>query len=135
MQRVLFIASSGGHYKQLRKLDPLIGKYHGIVITERIRTLEKEKGVRYLHQVNRKEKLFPFWLFVNAVHSFLIFLAVRPDVIVTTGVLCTIPLPLTERIDGSFSAATTAIGENSAKQHISAVAKNLVRISIVSFFT
>lgn len=94
MQRVLFIASSGGHYKQLRKLDPLIGKYHGIVITERIRTLEKEKGVRYLHQVNRKEKLFPFWLFVNAVHSFLIFLAVRPDVIVTTGVLCAIPMCL-----------------------------------------
>ena len=58
MQRVLFIASSGGHYKQLRKLDPLIGKYHGIVITERIRTLEKEKGVRYLHQVNRKVLAF-----------------------------------------------------------------------------
>ena len=39
MQRVLFIASSGGHYKQLRKLDPLIGKYHGIVITELLCTI------------------------------------------------------------------------------------------------
>lgn len=54
----------------------------------------------YVHQVNRKEVSFPFWMVVNAVKSIIIFLQEKPDIVITTGVLAMIPLCLIAKLFG-----------------------------------
>ena len=94
--KVCFAASSGGHYEQLMRLKPLMEKYDSFVVTEATKYKTKSKGEKtyYLHQVNRREKLFPFWMLVNLVKSIKIIRKENPDYIICTGVLAMIPLCL-----------------------------------------
>ena len=96
MKKVCFAASSGGHYEQLLMLKPLMDKYDSFIVTEETIYKAEVKGKKtyYLHQVNRREKLFPLWLLINAIFSVRIMWKEKPDVIVTTGVLAVIPLCL-----------------------------------------
>ena len=69
--KICFAASSGGHYEQLMMLKPLMDKYDSFVVTEYTKYKSKAKGEKtyYLHQVNRREKSFPFWMIVNSFKS------------------------------------------------------------------
>lgn len=93
--RVCFAASSGGHLEQLMQLRFLMEKYDSFLVTERT-----EYGSRfcvrchYLVQANRHEKSFIIRMLANSVRSLAIFLKERPDAIVCTGALSTIPLCL-----------------------------------------
>lgn len=101
-KKVCFAASSGGHFEQLTMLKPLMDKYNSFVVTEKTTynvTIENEK-MYYLHQVNRKEKMFPLWVLINAFASLAIVVKERPDVIITTGVLAVIPLCLLVKVFG-----------------------------------
>ena len=98
--KVLFISSSGGHYKQLRAMQPLIDKYNGVIVTENDAAITKKAGMYLLHQVNRKEKLFYLWLFLDAILELRIFIKERPAVIVTTGVLAAIPMCMIAKLFG-----------------------------------
>ena len=95
-KKLCFAASSGGHFEQISMLRPMMEKYDCCVITEQTRYKADIRGQRmyYLHQVNRKEASFPFWMLVNAFRSLGIFLKERPDVVITTGVLAMIPMCL-----------------------------------------
>lgn len=97
---VLFISSSGGHYRQLRTMQPLIDKYNGVVVTEKDAAITRQKGMYLLHQVNRKEKLFPLWLLMDTLLELRIFFKERPAVIVTTGVLAAIPMCIIAKLFG-----------------------------------
>ena len=83
--KICFAASSGGHFEQISMLRPLMNKY---------------EKMYYVHQVNRKEVSFPFWMVVNAVKSIIIFLQEKPDIVITTGVLAMIPLCLIAKLFG-----------------------------------
>ena len=52
----------------------------------------------YLHQVNRKEWLFPLEMIGNSFKSLFIFIKERPDVVITTGVLAMIPMCLLAKL-------------------------------------
>ena len=69
-------------------LRPLMSKYESFVVTEHTeyRATIKNEKMYYVHQVNRKEVSFPFWMVVNAVKSIIIFLQEKPDIVITTGV-------------------------------------------------
>ena len=92
--KICFAASSGGHYEQLMMLKPLMEKYDSFVVTEATKYKSKSKGEKtyYLHQVNRKEKTFPFWMLINIIKSIHILNKEKPDLIICTGVLAMIPL-------------------------------------------
>lgn len=92
--RICFAASSGGHFEQIVMLKPLMEKYRGCVVTEKThyKSTVKDQKMYYLHQVNRKELTFPFWMIVNTFKSVGIFIKEQPDVVITTGVLAMIPL-------------------------------------------
>lgn len=94
--KICFAASSGGHFEQLMMLRPLMEKYESFILTEKTKYSVSVEGirVRYLKQVNRKEKLSFFKLIGNAFKSFFIYLKERPTVIICTGVLATIPMCL-----------------------------------------
>lgn len=102
MKKVCFAASSGGHYEQLLMLKPLMEKYDSFILTERTKYSTEVKNVKsyYLLQVNRKEKLFILKMIWNAFKSVFFFIKERPDVVITTGVLSTIPMCLIAKIFG-----------------------------------
>lgn len=100
--KICFAASSGGHFEQISMLRPLMSKYESFVVTEHTeyKATIKDEKMYYVHQVNRKEMSFPFWMVVNAVKSIIIFLREKPDVVITTGVLAMIPLCLIAKLFG-----------------------------------
>lgn len=104
--KVCFAASSGGHYEQIMMLRPMMEKYNSFVITEK---------TYYLKQVNRREKTFILNMLINTFKSIGIFLKERPDYVVCTGVLATIPICLIAKLMGkkliyieSFAKVTSA---------------------------
>lgn len=116
-KKVCFAASSGGHFEQLLMLKPLMEEYNSFVVTEKTfyNTTVKGQKMYYMHQVNRKEKLFYIWIMVNVFKAFGIMIKERPNVIITTGVLAMIPLCLLVKFMGgkliyieSFAKVTSA---------------------------
>ena len=96
------MASSGGHFEQLMMLKPLMEKYDGFIMTEK--TTYKSSGDKirtyYLKQVNRKEVLFPFLFLYDFVYSLVIFMKEKPDYVISTGALATIPICLITKLFG-----------------------------------
>lgn len=101
-KKICFAASSGGHFEQISMLKPLMEEYDSFVVTEETlyKATIKDEKMYYLHQVNRKEIAFPFWMIVNAFKSIGILYKEHPDIIITTGVLAMIPLCLMIKIRG-----------------------------------
>ena len=94
MKKICFTASSGGHFEQLMMLKPLMDKYESFIITEKTgySIIKEDRKIYYLNQVNRHEKTFVFKMITNALKSFKIFLKEKPDVVISTGALATIPV-------------------------------------------
>lgn len=94
--KICFIASSGGHFEQLMMLKPLMDKYESFVVTEKTTYMVQapNEKIYYLSQVNRKEKSFIFRMIANFAKSLKIFKKEKPDVVISTGVLATIPICL-----------------------------------------
>ena len=99
-KKICFAASSGGHYEQLMMLKPLMIKYDSFILTEKTRydLSTTEEKIYYLKQVNRKEKMFVFFMIYNLFLSFKIFLKEKPDVVICTGVLAMIPICLMAKL-------------------------------------
>lgn len=100
--KVCFAASSGGHLEQLLALRPLMERYDSFILTEKTAyKVNLPVRSRYVRQVNRHETTFLPRMIVNTVTSFRYWLAERPDVIVCTGVLATIPFCLIGHVMGA----------------------------------
>ncbi len=100
--KICFASSSGGHYEQLMMLKPLMKKYDSFVVTESTQYNSKIKNEKtyYLRQVNRQENKFILSMIFNTFKSFRILMKEKPDLVVCTGVLATIPLCLLIKIMG-----------------------------------
>jgi len=100
--KICFTSSSGGHFEQLMALKPLMNKYNSFVVTERTK-YSNDIGIRgySVMQVNRKSFSFPFIFFLNTLKSVAILVKEKPDAIVCTGVLATIPICILGKIMGS----------------------------------
>lgn len=91
MKTLLLTASSGGHLEQLMCLKKkLIDKYNIYVITEKTQYAKQENDTFFVNQLNRKSILFPFKFIQNHFKIKKIIKKVNPDVVISTGVLCTI---------------------------------------------
>jgi UDP-N-acetylglucosamine:LPS N-acetylglucosamine transferase len=100
--KLCFAASSGGHYEQMMMLEPLMEKYESFIITEETeyKPDRKSKKTYYMKQVNRKEKtLFPKMM-INLIRSITIFFGEKPDVVICTGAMATIPICLIAKFAG-----------------------------------
>ena len=100
MKKVCFIASSGGHFEQLMMLKPLMDECESFIVTEKTgySVIKDSRKIYYLKQVNRHEKTFIFKMIANTINSFSIFIKEKPDVIISTGALATIPMCLLSKI-------------------------------------
>lgn len=115
--KICFAASSGGHFEQLMMLAPLMDKYENFILTEKTNyKVEKKenRNIYYLSQINRKEKIWILKFILLFLISLKIFFKEKPDVIISTGVLSTIPMCLICKLFGkkllyieSFAKVTT----------------------------
>ena len=89
-RKVLFISSTGGHLNELLQLKELFTDYDSYLITEKTKSnmtlKDKYKKVNYL-VYGTKDHLFTyiFKFIYNFIKSFILFVKIRPKVIVTTG--------------------------------------------------
>ena len=100
MIKICFAASSGGHLEQLMMLKKLMKKYNSFVLTEKtLYTVENEDiKTYYLQQVNRKEKTFFLRMAANFIYTLYIWIKEKPDIVISTGVLSTIPVCMLAKI-------------------------------------
>ena len=92
-KKICLISSSGGHFEQLLMLKKLSDNYDTFIVTEKTKYNKNDKKINYLiPQVNRKEILVIFKLICIFFKSLLIFIKEKPDVIISTGVLSSIPM-------------------------------------------
>lgn len=93
MKKICLISSSGGHFEQLLMLRKLSEKNKIFIVTEKTKYNVKDKKINYfILQANRKEPAFIFKIIANFFKSTYIFLKEKPDIIISTGVLSTIPM-------------------------------------------
>ncbi len=91
--KLCLISSSGGHFEQLLMLRPLAEDYNVFIVTEKTNYNKTDKKINYhIPQVNRTEKLFIFKIIRILFKSLYIYTKEKPDVIISTGVLATIPM-------------------------------------------
>lgn len=100
--KICFAASSGGHFEQIVMLKPMMDRYDSFVVTEKTKykAYIKDKKMYYLYQVNRKEKKCIFLMLANIAKSIYILFKEKPQIIITTGVLATIPICLIGKVTG-----------------------------------
>ena len=91
--KICLISSSGGHFEQLLMLRKLSEKNNIFIVTEKTKYNKNDKKVNYfVMQVNRKEPLFIFKMIGILFKSLYIFFKEKPDVVISTGVLASIPM-------------------------------------------
>lgn len=92
-KKICLISSSGGHFEQLLMLRKLGEKNNIFIVTEKTKYNKNDKKVNYfVSQVNRKEPLFIFKMICILFKSLFIFIKEKPDVVISTGVLASIPM-------------------------------------------
>ena len=89
---ICLVSSSGGHWEQLQKLQPLIDKYDGFYVTEK--TQFEAKAKYFMKQTDLKDKLMIFKMLWNALYTLIIWIKERPDFIITTGTMIAYPFYL-----------------------------------------
>lgn len=92
-KKICLISSSGGHFEQLLMLRPLEKNHDIFIVTEKTKYNANDKKINYyVSQVNRKEPLFIFKMVKIFFASLRIYFKEKPDVIISTGVLASIPM-------------------------------------------
>lgn len=91
-KNVLFIASTGGHLKELLQLESVFEKYDYNLVTEKTKSnlYLKDKYKNRVHFLiyGTKDHIitYPFKLLANCFKSLWLFFKLHPDYVVTTGV-------------------------------------------------
>lgn len=90
--KLCLVSSSGGHWEQLQKLQPLIDKYDGFLITEKTQFPENAKY--FMIQTDLKDKLMIPKMIINGIRTAKIWFKERPDFVITTGTMVAYPFYL-----------------------------------------
>lgn len=91
MKKVMFISSTGGHFSELMKLEPLFKNYKVSLITESSKSKKslkksyKKYHISFLFKGSNNKIINLFKLLGDCFLSLFYFLKFRPKYIVTTG--------------------------------------------------
>lgn len=101
MSKILFTASSGGHLSELTQLKKIILNNTSFLLTEKSEELSDSyiyQRVFYTNPINRKEKLFIIKFIKLFFKSIILYLKVKPDIVISTGALATVPICLISKM-------------------------------------
>ncbi|MCR5787918.1 MAG: polysaccharide biosynthesis protein [Bacilli bacterium] len=91
MKKVMFISSTGGHFSELMKLEPMFKNYKVTLVTESSKNKKKLKksykkyNIKFLLSFSDNKFINILKLFINCFISLFYFVIFRPKYIVTTG--------------------------------------------------
>ena len=89
MKKVIFAASSGGHFTELLKVQELFKEYDYLLVTEMTdvtRDLKDKYNIKYVDYGPNKNKIKYWWtIFKNLAKAIGIVAKFRPDTVVSTG--------------------------------------------------
>jgi putative flippase GtrA len=92
LKKVMFISSTGGHFRELMKLSPLFDAYDYTIVTEKTEASYSELKAQYGDKVHFllfgtgiSPVVYVLKLGINTILSLFLFLKIRPQFIVTTG--------------------------------------------------
>ena len=96
-KKVLFISSTGGHLDELLQLKELFKKYDSYIITEKTKSTvdlkNKYSKVNYLVYGTKEHVIsYIFKFLYNLIKSLILFIKIRPKVIITTGTHTAVPM-------------------------------------------
>ncbi len=97
MKKVLFISSTGGHLSELLKLKKVMKRYESYLVTEKTETTKDLhfdfiKRVFYVVYSTRFHFNYIYIFPYNIIKSLIIFLKIRPNVIISTGAHTAVPM-------------------------------------------
>lgn len=107
MKKVLFIASTGGHFVELMQLSSMFKKYDYHIIAENNKAnanLRKQHPGRVDYLIyGTKDHLFSyiFKFAANCFKSIYLYFKIRPKVIITTGTHTAVPICYIGKLFGS----------------------------------
>ncbi len=87
------VSSSGGHWEQLQKLQILIDKYDGFMVTEKTQ-FDAPLAKYLMKQTDLKDKLMVFKMLWNSIYTLFIWIKEKPDFVITTGTMVAYPFYL-----------------------------------------
>ncbi len=102
-KKICLVCSVGGHLTQMQQLSGLYKKYDYFFITENTpltAELKTREKVYLMPLINRRQWDFLFRLIFNFVYSIAILIKERPDMVISTGALNTIPVCLIAKMSG-----------------------------------
>ena len=98
MKKVLFISSTGGHFRELMKLEELFENYDYYIVTEKDITTkylkEKHNGrVNYLPYSTRSKIFSYIFIYLYIIlKSMYLYIKIRPEIIISTGTHTAVPI-------------------------------------------
>lgn len=106
MKKVLFISSTGGHLSELLQLAPIFENYDSYLITEKTKSTidlkNKFDNVSYLVYGTKDHMIsYIFKFLYNFFKSLVLYIKIRPKVIVTTGTHTAVAMCYIGRLFGS----------------------------------
>lgn len=105
MKNILLISSLGGHLEQLLSLKSVIDQYEVTIVTEKNLSTKKLKdtyeNILYVPFVSRKNLFRFIFNYVKILFiSIKILIKVKPEIIISTGAGCVLPICILGRISG-----------------------------------
>lgn len=102
----MLISSVGGHLEQLLSLKKIIEKYDAYIVTEENESTKKlrenQTNIYLLPYISRNFFLHFVFNYIKCfLVSFRLFMKVKPNVIISTGAGCTLPMCLIGKLMGS----------------------------------
>jgi UDP-N-acetylglucosamine:LPS N-acetylglucosamine transferase len=90
--KLCLVSSSGGHWEQLQKLQPLLDKYDGFLVTEK--TQFDANAQYFMEQTDLKDRWMLPKMIRNTLRAIRIWAVERPDFVITTGTMVAYPFYL-----------------------------------------
>lgn len=94
--KLCLVSSSGGHWEQLQRLQPLIEKFNGFYVSEK--TMFSCNAKYLMKQTDLKDKWMIPKMLYNLIKTILIWYREKPDFVITTGTMVAYPFYLLTRI-------------------------------------
>lgn len=94
--KICLISSSGGHFEQLKMLNPLSQHYEVFWVTE---YSDYEVEADYFMRQARPGRITNLdIMFINGIRSLKIWVKERPDYVITTGTMAALPMTVLAKI-------------------------------------
>lgn len=142
MKKVMFIASTGGHLEELMKLSGMFNNYDFSIVTENTKSnrglMDKYPNrVYYLvygsYTTICKKIIYPFKLLFNTIKSLILYIKIKPDVIISTGAHTSGPMLLIGHLFGSKTIFIETFANSNSKSRTGSLVYKFCDLFIVQW--